>query len=367
MPGAFVFGGPTESSTWLKGSELLHCFGHSDRQIFGLEPAERLRRQIGAKPVLLVADAHAVLDDAAVAWLIENPGQVLASDVGKPLAVVVEQGTDPEQALHADRSPVQTAATIGERYTAKLRRKSSLLARSLEETPVRDAERQLFDKAYKGVTDVVTKYLWPSPALVMTRSAARAGVSPNVVTGIGFILMLAASWLFLEDEIAAALAAAWAMTFLDTVDGKLARVTVTSSRIGNLLDHGMDVIHPPLWWFCLGYGLAGDFPELAPQVWTALWVILGSYVLGRAIELGFRRLFGFNQYMWQPFDSHFRLIVSRRNIILLIMTLGVAAGFPAQAFVVCAVWSVVSIVVLLIRISQAVAHKGSKAVAPWLY
>jgi phosphatidylglycerophosphate synthase len=36
------------------------------------------------------------------------------------------------------------------------------------------------------------------------------------------------------------------MTFLDTVDGKLARVTVTSSRFGDVLDHGLDIIHPPL-------------------------------------------------------------------------------------------------------------------------
>src|SRR3546814_2416912 len=41
------------------------------------------------------------------------------------------------------------------------------------------------------------------------------------------------------------LAAAWIMTFLDTVDGKLARVTLASSRWGNAYDHGIDLIHPP--------------------------------------------------------------------------------------------------------------------------
>ena len=47
----------------------------------------------------------------------------------------------------------------------------------------------------------------------------------------------------------------WLMTFLDTVDGKLARVTVTSSRIGDVLDHGLDIIHPPLWYIAWGVGL----------------------------------------------------------------------------------------------------------------
>ncbi len=47
----------------------------------------------------------------------------------------------------------------------------------------------------------------------------------------------------------------WLMTFLDTVDGKLARVTVTSSRLGDVLDHGLDIIHPPLWYIAWGVGL----------------------------------------------------------------------------------------------------------------
>ena len=51
------------------------------------------------------------------------------------------------------------------------------------------------------------------------------------------------------------LVCAWAMTFLDTVDGKLARVTLTSSRIGDVMDHGLDLVHPPFWWWAWGIGL----------------------------------------------------------------------------------------------------------------
>src|SRR3546814_17463336 len=52
------------------------------------------------------------------------------------------------------------------------------------------------------------------------------------------------------------LVAAYAMTFLDTVDGKLARVTLTSSPIGNVFDHGIDLVHPPFWWWAWIVGLA---------------------------------------------------------------------------------------------------------------
>ena len=44
------------------------------------------------------------------------------------------------------------------------------------------------------------------------------------------------------------------MTFLDTVDGKLARTTLTSSKWGDIFDHGIDLVHPPFWYVAWGAG-----------------------------------------------------------------------------------------------------------------
>ena len=54
------------------------------------------------------------------------------------------------------------------------------------------------------------------------------------------------------------LLAAWLMTFLDTVDGKLARVSLQSSKLGHWMDHGLDIIHPPIWYWCWAQGLGQD-------------------------------------------------------------------------------------------------------------
>ncbi len=45
------------------------------------------------------------------------------------------------------------------------------------------------------------------------------------------------------------------MTFLDTVDGKLAHVTLTSSRFGHIFDHSLDLLHPPFCYLAWGLGL----------------------------------------------------------------------------------------------------------------
>ena len=75
-----------------------------------------------------------------------------------------------------------------------------------------------------------------------------------MVTLVSLILVII-SFLFLNGHFIFGLVLGWIMTFLDTVDGKLARVTVTSSRVGHILDHGMDIIHPPIWYACWASGL----------------------------------------------------------------------------------------------------------------
>lgn len=347
---------------------MLHLVGECDARIFGRKPAERLERQSnGLSGLLMVADAATVLDDAAAAWLADHEGSVLASPKGLPLAVAVKLA-DRDRAVAALGGGEGLAVVIpeGDMFVRKLRRRVPLGAYSLREEPAGAIERRLFDNVYKGVTDLVTKWAWPWPAFHVTRFCARLGITPNMVTWTGLVMVLLAGWMFYDGLLAAGLAAAWTMTFLDTVDGKLARVTGSSSAFGNLLDHGTDVIHPPVWWYCLAHGLALLDPGMAGLIWPSFWTILACYVAGRAVEISFHRSFGFNPYIWQPFDSRFRLIVSRRNVILLIMTAGLIAGRAPEAFVICAAWSVLSTIIQAGRLGQAFAARRSSPVSSWL-
>jgi phosphatidylglycerophosphate synthase len=350
---------------------LLHIVGRSETRLFGLRPGERLRRQLSdGQGNVIVAEANAVFSDAAVAWLVENPRHLLTTITGRPSAIAVPPD-ELEQAKAAIAGeyrgyPAADARQIGARFIRKLRRKSPLLVRSLaDDRPIR-IERELFDDAYKGVTDLVTKWVWPVPAFWITRLAARAGLTPNLVTIAGIALNFVAAWLFYRGDFGAGLAAAWAMTFLDTVDGKLARVTITSSPLGNLLDHVTDVLHPPLWWVCLALGLADAFPGQAELVWQSCWIILGTYVAGRVIEETFKAIVGFNFYLWRRFDSAFRLVVSRRNVILLIMSIGLVLGALAEAYVAAAAWSLLSILLQVIRLAQALRAHRHQPLSPWL-
>ena len=75
----------------------------------------------------------------------------------------------------------------------------------------------------------------------------------------------------------------------DSVDGKLARVTFTSSKIGEILDHGLDIVHPPIWYMAWGFALGGGSYASAP--WLASLWMLGMYVGDRVVTEGNERLY----------------------------------------------------------------------------
>ena len=135
-------------------------------------------------------------------------------------------------------------------------------------------ERAAYDASYKGVTDALTLYLWRRPAFYLTRWAAAAGLTPNAVTAVGAALCVAAFFLFYNGWYWTGIVAGFGFMVLDTVDGKLARCTGQSSKWGNIFDHGVDLIHPPFWWWAWAEGLAKyGRPDLGIEL-VALWTIL---------------------------------------------------------------------------------------------
>src|SRR3546814_5059748 len=80
--------------------------------------------------------------------------------------------------------------------------------------------------------------------------------SSELVTAIVSLLCIVATIAFWTGWFWTGLATGLAFMVLDTVDGKLARCTITSSALGNAWDHGVDLVHPPIWWWAWAVGCA---------------------------------------------------------------------------------------------------------------
>ena len=315
-----------------------------------------------------------VFEVSIVIGLARRPGTLLVDPISRrPVAAHVAADRLPATiALLRDGHGVLPADIerrgpdeVGGTYNHELRKKESPYL--LELTPETRAavERRMFSGSYKGVTDFVTKFWWPRPAEVVTRWCAKLGMSPNLVTTLGAIGVVYSFWAFWHGHYLSGLVSGWIMTFLDTVDGKLARVTLTSSTIGNVFDHGIDLIHPPFWWWAwivglAAYGMPTEYANLA------LWTILVGYVVQRIFEGIFKWLFGMHVHVWRPFDSFFRLITARRNPNLVILTPLALVGRPDLGILLVALWTALSLVVHAVQIVQGLVARRRAPITSWL-
>ena len=248
-----------------------------------------------------------------------------------------------------------------ESFDDNLRRSTTPLLEVVSATRKIELENHLYGNAYRGITDFVTKFVWPKPAKRFVHLCANFKISPNMVTSVGLVLVIAACYLFLNGQYALGLLAGWVMTFLDTVDGKLARVTIQSSKFGHLYDHLIDLFHPPFWYIYWGMSLVNFQAVMGQGLEKMYWIIVIAYVAGRLVEGIFPLLGNCTIFSWRPFDAWFRLITARRNPCMVLLTLSLFAGKPEWGFIAVTFWSALTTLVLILRLIQGFIIRITKA------
>ena len=336
----------------------------------GFECAEAAQ---GGRAALFASMAYA-WDPAWLKAMRSRPRVVLTLG-GKPVLAHVPADEDATGAVAALESGTtlegfeQLASETAELSYAELRKRDRPFVLPLDPKDPEPVERAAYDAAYKGVTDILTLYLWRKPAFYLTRWAARAGLTPNFVTLVGAALSVLAFILFWRGEYWWGVLSGFIFMVLDTVDGKLARCTGASSKWGNVFDHGIDLVHPPFWWWAWEHGLAAYGRPLEPVYATmVLWAIIGGYVVQRIIEGIFMRRFGgMHIHVWRPIDSKFRLITARRNPNMVILVGALLFHRPDLGLELVAWWTIVSLIFHAVRLAQASERAArGKPIVSWL-
>ena len=367
-------------------SPIFVTVGSNPATVFGLDAKTRARR-LATKAKLEwaetgAAERAAVLCDLDFAWdpawlasIAKRPGTVLMLNERAVLAHV-PAGMDARPMIAAMQAKAAWSGGELERLDAataqltnhELRKRERPFVLPLDAADPEPVERGAYDASYKGVTDALTLYLWRGLAFHLTRAAARIGMTPNQITLIGAILCVATFFLFRHGNYWAGMAAGFGFMVLDTVDGKLARCTGQSSWWGNIFDHGIDLVHPPFWWWAWAAGLAywSDPFEPVYQVLIVL-AIVGGYVVQRVIEGIFMRKYGMHIHVWRPIDSKFRLITARRNPNMIILLISLLFRRPDMGLEVVALWTMLSLIFHAVRLAQANARaeRGRKLIS-WL-
>jgi len=328
-----------------------------------LTPADA-RNHIGP---LIIVRADAVIDQPLVAGLLAKKDLILlASDTGVPLAAHVDASHLPaiESAFAGGSIPViagvlaRAPADLDVAFWKALRKRETPYALLVTPATIDAIAWRMFMGTYKGATDLVTKHVWPRPAFHVTSYLAARHVTPNMVTTVAAVATVAAFFLFLHGMYGWGLLAAWLMTFLDTVDGKLARTTLTSSKWGDVFDHGIDLVHPPFWYIAWALGLSAWGQELSPSAfWWVTAIILGGYVLQRLFEGISIKWLGLEIHIWRRIDTFFRQITARRNPNLILLTLGWLIWRPDLGLLAVAAWTLICLVLHALQLMQGLAAK----------
>ena len=147
-------------------------------RVWGLTPTDRLNRFLerkgilvaddvnhtdGARDVLILRGDH-VYDDRLLDALIANPNVAMRSgeDDGAPIVAAHVAPGDAATPLD-EMDGVPPSALAADARLALLKAETPF-ALEVTEANRRTIERRLYDSSYKGVTDVVTKWVWPTPA-----------------------------------------------------------------------------------------------------------------------------------------------------------------------------------------------------------
>lgn len=342
--------------------------GDNSTLIWGMTNAERLRRLAKAEALpdtppstgaRLFVNLDYAFDPAWLRHVMVRPDVAVVNGDDLVMAHLTAGATPQDMERLRDRITIIDYRDAPQIYNQQLRKLERPFIRRLTPDTSREIERESYFGAYKGVTDVLTKYLWPEWALVLTRIAARIGMTPNMVTAVGAILCVIATICFFKGYYWTGMGLGLIFMVLDTVDGKLARCTITSSWWGNIFDHGIDLIHPPIWWYAWGVGLGSVGLALSDQLfWTIMAAILVSYVAQRLIEGAFIQAFGMHIHVWRKIDSDFRLITARRNPNMAILFVSMIFGRPDLGLIALATWTVLSLLVHLGQLLQAYAARA---------
>ena len=320
--------------------DRLHPQGRRIVEVAGCREARRWMADHEGAVLFLEGDAVVdgrILDHLLAAGpgcLVRGEGAVAAHlSSAAPLA---EQGGDGPWEPEPGSVRVFEAGDL-DRYVPELRlTMAPFLVRLTDPRQLREIDRRMFHRTFKGVIDVVARYGYYHLVRFLTRALSRTAVSPNLLTLLSVVGIWAAIPCFAAGRLGAGILCAWAGVLLDSVDGKLARLTVNlSDRMGGF-EHAAARPGLGLWVLALGWHLTeGRLLTPSPAA-LACWTLVAAFLLDKLCTGGFKALFGRELFDARPFDAAFHLVAARRNVHLVVLTLGTALGAAEAAFQVMA-------------------------------
>jgi phosphatidylglycerophosphate synthase len=301
---------------------------------------------------VIILEGDGIYDERVLRKLLSSTHSLYINDGNNneaPVAVFIR--SDDRQYLNMDATHIRDWLQQGvregwlgtlsvysmDRYIPDLRQTAvPILMRFQQGACIRTIENEMYEKTFKGVMDFIATYIYRLPVRGLVRLLAPTCVTPNHITAISVICSFAAIPLFVMGWMWAGLVVAFTFIIADSLDGKLARLTVRLSNVAGHVDHVTSPLFEACYYVAWGWHFSGgDFTAWPGR---AGLILFGFFGLDRITTSVFGLKYGHSLLDYKEWDARFHLIAGRRNINLFVMTLGCLFQKPVIALYIITVW-----------------------------
>ena len=250
-----------------------------------------------------------------------------------------------------------------EQYVAELRLTMEPYMLRLEaEGSVRPVERLMYRRTFKGVIDIVASHGYYHLVRWLTRHVSKTGISPNALTVLSIVGVWGAVPCFAAGELGWGVLAAWIGVLLDSVDGKLARLRLHLSQTMGRIEHLTAMPGLGLWFIAWGWHVSSSGLAAAQDAALLTWVLVGSFLVDKVLSGGFKARFGRELFDYTRLDALVHPFAARRNIALVVFTVGWVWGRPLGALALLTGWMGATLVFHALRLAWIAGQRaGAKS------
>ena len=337
---------------------------------------------VAPAPVLLL-EGDVVYDERVLDHLItQGPGHMVCSAEGDVAALLDASqtralGTMVGVADADGRGQLSVGAVLSEQskelglavtgpegldqYVASLRLTMlPYLARLTDCSQLPTVDRLMYRRTFKGVIDAVALYGYYHLVRWITRHLSRTSLTPNLFTVLSILGIWAAIPCFAIGHHGWGILLAWVGVILDSVDGKLARLRLHLSDAMGDFEHLAAAPGLGLWYLSLGWHFSGGELFATTPMALATWALIAAYLIDKGLSGGFRALYKQKFFDYRPIDAAFHLIACRRNISLLMYSVGLLLDLAKGAFYAIVVWMAIAMVFHASRFAWIALTDGSR-------
>jgi hypothetical protein len=293
------------------------------------------RAQLDDRFIVLAADY--LIDQRLIAWLAAHPHDVMlaardaASEPAGRLSRNLLDAADPKTA------GIETVAVSSlPSYWESMHGEVQLHLHRV--TTDRDAEAAwpiLLDHVQRRAQELPSQYFDIPFENFLVRRLAGTAITANQVTILTTLLGFVVAALYFTGWLRIGVLLAIFVEVLDGVDGKLARVTRTTSRAGEL-EHVADFFYENACYLALG----AHFSSIGlPHAWFAAIAMVLFDLTDTLAYAAMDVWWGVSLDNANPWLTRFRMIGGRRNIYNWLFLFGFYLGSPGHTFYFTSAWA----------------------------